>query len=1082
MAQTASETRKKRRWWIYAAGIVGTVAGLGLVVRGLAATGVGRSFVEARIEALALRGQSVTIDGLDGDLFGRFTAERLTVSDKDGTWLTVTDVAFDWSPTALLSRKLVVNDVDIADIAMMRRPILTPSAAPASNDSGGGILRGGRLGMLTIDRLETGADFTGEQAAFSAAASGELASRNWTLDVELEPVDASGDRVDIDLSWQAGDVPRGTVRLDAPAGGLVASLARLDPDQSMQVTLDASGDRDGWALTAAAEIGAARALSADLTGTANTATGTVVADLTHHPLTAEIATRIGPELNLTLDRAAPDGRDRLALTARAERLTASISTDASSASAPIAIAATLTDLGNSLAVPGIEGGQVRLSGFTRTEPGDWAFSGTLSAGDLQTSAGTIQALSGPIDLDIAGASPRLNIALQAEGAALFGVATPLLGTAPIVNLDGQWHREDNVIELGALQISGAHAALSASGALDQSASDLTLNGDIVLDGVASGAFPLELSGRWRTRTRPNGRPEIRFTANATSFQSLPDSLAPLVGDDVSVTATVRPEADGAISVPAYAISAQGIDVSGTASRAATGTITAAADGTIAALANDALSVEPITLSASATGDPADLALDILVQTPGVQTSAIRFVGGEARLIGRLQETSRLAGTLTTTAMAAPTDASPNDARAPRRSEPEPLTLQTDFAVSTEQWSLSDLAMTGLGLTATGTASSRLDPPSALRADLTLSGRPSIDERLERIDLRAALDGNSVDIIGAADVAAIGALGASKVALSITGTPQDAVIKAQLDSAVDTGGQTHPLAMTLDGTASGLQSDVTALSLSPRLTLGDLSTTVIEPIDIRRSSTGNTLSIAGKLGMLNGDIDLAFDQQADQSRLAVTYRDLSVAPLLSQFDRPVLGGRLSGDIIADTRPGVANNRISWTGSVSALQPSGQSLDPVTITHSLVGTAGDGLTLSANAKDDTGLDLTARLNAPLTADPAWPGLAWPEDGEATYAIAGGGEIETLVALALPPTISLSGTLDIGLAGTLPGGPGYDPRTRCPREWPAGARRSRFCAVGDHIRRRNRWGRADPQPVLRHRPIRRHAQRRWPLPVGR
>ena len=70
--------------------------GLIIVLRVLAFTPLAHSFVETRLEAVSVRGQSVKIENVSGDLLGRFSIDRISVSDSVGTWTTAEDVTASW--------------------------------------------------------------------------------------------------------------------------------------------------------------------------------------------------------------------------------------------------------------------------------------------------------------------------------------------------------------------------------------------------------------------------------------------------------------------------------------------------------------------------------------------------------------------------------------------------------------------------------------------------------------------------------------------------------------------------------------------------------------------------------------------------------------------------------------------------------------------------------------------------------------------------------------------------------------------------------------------------------------------------
>src|SRR6202035_1338421 len=70
----------------------------------------------AMIEKLTLRLTSghVSIAGLAGSFPRHLTVERLELRDERGVWLSAEHVTLDWSPSALLGRRLQVDNLHVA--------------------------------------------------------------------------------------------------------------------------------------------------------------------------------------------------------------------------------------------------------------------------------------------------------------------------------------------------------------------------------------------------------------------------------------------------------------------------------------------------------------------------------------------------------------------------------------------------------------------------------------------------------------------------------------------------------------------------------------------------------------------------------------------------------------------------------------------------------------------------------------------------------------------------------------------------------------------------------------------------------
>ncbi|HCY56439.1 MAG TPA: hypothetical protein DF715_13250, partial [Oceanicaulis sp.] len=65
----------------------------------------------------------LTISGLEGNLFDRLTARRITLSDEEGVWLELEEAVFEWTPAALLANTLDIAELSVQRASVLRRPV-----------------------------------------------------------------------------------------------------------------------------------------------------------------------------------------------------------------------------------------------------------------------------------------------------------------------------------------------------------------------------------------------------------------------------------------------------------------------------------------------------------------------------------------------------------------------------------------------------------------------------------------------------------------------------------------------------------------------------------------------------------------------------------------------------------------------------------------------------------------------------------------------------------------------------------------------------------------------------------------------
>ncbi|WP_456299907.1 hypothetical protein, partial [Falsiroseomonas oryzae] len=118
-----------RRWRLLA--LLGLLLALALPVG--AQDGGGGSWVERQLASLV---PGLRIEGLRDPLSSTPGFARLTLSDANGVWLEIEDGSVAWTRLALLRRRLEIDSLSAARIAVLRLPVSDtppdPGAAPGS--------------------------------------------------------------------------------------------------------------------------------------------------------------------------------------------------------------------------------------------------------------------------------------------------------------------------------------------------------------------------------------------------------------------------------------------------------------------------------------------------------------------------------------------------------------------------------------------------------------------------------------------------------------------------------------------------------------------------------------------------------------------------------------------------------------------------------------------------------------------------------------------------------------------------------------------------------------------------------------
>lgn len=243
-----------------------------LITQPFAARADDRSYLTAFLEdSLSGAGRKVTITGFAGALSSRATMQQLTIADDQGVWLTLDDVALDWSRTALLSGQVIVNELSAGAIRLERIPegdpeTTTPEAGsfefalpdlPVSID----------IGMLKAGKIALGEAVLGQPVEGTLSSEVHLNGGEGTAELLLTRTD-DGPEGEISLNASYSNETR-HLALDLTAregaGGIVADKLDLPGDPAAALSLKGEGTFDDFAAVFRLESDGAERLAGPIT-------------------------------------------------------------------------------------------------------------------------------------------------------------------------------------------------------------------------------------------------------------------------------------------------------------------------------------------------------------------------------------------------------------------------------------------------------------------------------------------------------------------------------------------------------------------------------------------------------------------------------------------------------------------------------------------------------------------------------------------------------------------------------------------------------------------------------------------------
>ena len=194
------------------------------------------------------------IEGLSGRVPDRLRVARLSVSDSSGPWLLADDVALDWSPAELLRGRAKVQRLAAATVTIRRLPISAPGPASASATGGPPSLPVQvSIDAVQLQTLRVEPAVAGVGAIFGV--TGRLALP--TLDagegtLTLTRQDQPGAYA---LTLRAGPTVDAALTIEEPAGGLLGTLAGVEPGAPIAARATLVGPQAAAALTLDATAG-----------------------------------------------------------------------------------------------------------------------------------------------------------------------------------------------------------------------------------------------------------------------------------------------------------------------------------------------------------------------------------------------------------------------------------------------------------------------------------------------------------------------------------------------------------------------------------------------------------------------------------------------------------------------------------------------------------------------------------------------------------------------------------------------------------------------------------------------------------
>lgn len=239
--------RRKRRWAKRLGWALALLLGPLVLVAGFLSTPIGKRFIADQIAAVApASGLRFTVGRIEGDVYRTALLHDVQVSDPQGVFLTIPEVALDWRPLNWLWSGLDIREVTARRGRLTRLPELLPGDPDAPLLPDFDI----RVDKLAIENL-TLAEGLATPSAERVDAHARIDIRKGRALVDAQVKLGAHDRIALLLDAEP-DGDRFDLEADyrAPAGGVLAGLAGFEAGYAARLAGDGTWRK--WRGTALA--------------------------------------------------------------------------------------------------------------------------------------------------------------------------------------------------------------------------------------------------------------------------------------------------------------------------------------------------------------------------------------------------------------------------------------------------------------------------------------------------------------------------------------------------------------------------------------------------------------------------------------------------------------------------------------------------------------------------------------------------------------------------------------------------------------------------------------------------------------
>lgn len=203
------------------------------------------TFIE---EKLSTPNRKIVISDISGALSSTASIGSITVADRQGIWLKISQAELDWNRLALLRGHISVNSLKAQNIDIYRKPLPDTSLTVPDPEANGFSLPelpvAIEVGAISADTLTLGKDLIGVEASVSLDGYLKLANGALNSKFDVKRLDSSGgfDLI-ANFSNKTGKV-KINLDLNEPANGIASNLLKIDGRPALTMSVKGDGNID----------------------------------------------------------------------------------------------------------------------------------------------------------------------------------------------------------------------------------------------------------------------------------------------------------------------------------------------------------------------------------------------------------------------------------------------------------------------------------------------------------------------------------------------------------------------------------------------------------------------------------------------------------------------------------------------------------------------------------------------------------------------------------------------------------------------------------------------------------------------